>query len=263
VALAAALLAFFCLATVLFYMLGRFRVPAVPWICGFGGFALARLLRGWQESRGGPAKSGPSRRRAGPWPVLAALALSALAVNFAYEAYRNHLEVRVMRWVRPDGVKVDLADRTVLRDNGPHSFGGWFPVEVPEGDSLLAVRKEFATAPDAGSKGNPALRLAVLAPSGGTLELRSGGAALMVAVPAGLRWLTLEEVPLNGPEINGNTKPASAPGRRAVEVALRRVGTGGPVYLLFDTQRDYGRTAWSSGGKPPGEWVADLVLTVR
>lgn len=263
VAIVTALAAFFCLASVLFYMLGRFRVPAVPWICGFGGYTLVRLFQGLKKSAGKEEKDRFLVRRAGPWPLLALLAASALFVNFAFETYRNHLEVRVMRWVRPQGVRVALADRVVLRDNGPHSFGGWFPVEVPEGASPLVIRKEFVTESGDGGKGTPVLRITVLAPSGGTLQIESGGTTRETAVPVGLRWLTLEGIRLEESLAGGRADRASAAGRLSTRVALRQAGTGGPMFLLFDTQRNYGRTAWSIPEKPPGEWVADLVLSVR
>ncbi len=277
VAIVAGLLALSCLGTVIFYMLGRFRVPAVPWICGFGGYALARLASGWKQSRGADGRTNAIRRRKGPWPVLAVLAVSAVIVNFAFEAYRGHLEVFVMRWVRPDGVRVRLADRTVLRDNGPHSFGGWIPVEVPESGPPLTVRKEYVTKPGdsgtmtgrdngdraGGGNGSPALRFVVLAPAGGTLELQSGGIRQVAVVPAGLKWLAWEGIPVSGTASSGRPDAASPPAGTTVEISLRRAGPSEPLYLLFDAQRDYGRTVWPDGGKPPGEWVADLVLPAR
>lgn len=244
-ALLASLMGAGCLATVLFYMLARFRVPLTPWICGFGGVALVSLVRSWRRTpAGGAARVTTGRRRARERVVLALL-LSALTVFFAYTAYRNHLEKHLIRWARPSGVRLELENRFIRRDNGPRTFGGWVPVPVPTGGSSLRIRKTFVPI---GAETSGTLVLSLMSPSGGDLRVRANDRFGQVRLPRGIHQLpiALSVSGLPGPVVT-------------VDLELRAEPPG-KIFVMCDTQRDYGRTWFSDPSAAGGELVAEWVV---
>jgi hypothetical protein len=168
-------------------------------------------------------KSTPQRRMTAVAAVLAGIFVSA----FAYELYRGNCEAAVMRLVRPDGTKiVDRDGKTWIFDHGPMTFGAWNGIAAKPGAKF---EKRFAGVGGAGR-----MRLKVFAVQAGEL-----------VTDAGTFRLSAGE---NDIEFDAS---CGGEGRFAFTV----VSAPADTMLVFDGQRDYGRTR-INGEKAPGELVA-------
>gem|GEM_PF-628235 len=215
----------YCLATVLFYMLARFRVPVLPLLCVFGGAAVERLHRLWR------------RRACGSWLPTTVLAFAAavFVVFSGYPFYQQFFESAVMRWVRPDGVLVRTGSRTRLYDHGSRLCGGWLYVPVSAEPVVVWKRFLLPAAPPGGRR-QTRLRIPIRARSGARLDIEvlpPAGApvrdSFTAAASPELQWLTLP-VP----------EPPPAAGVAVWEVRFRR--RRGETAFAVDMYRDYGRT---------------------
>ncbi len=249
---AAGLVLFYCFAVVLFYILARFRLPVVPWLCGFAGAAVVmlwRTARWWRE---------PARRRRVVYGA-AVLLFSLGFVGFGYNIYRLGWEARVMRLARPHGVRLDLPDRQVVKDHGPYPFGGWALVKL----AGLEVTKSFVSRTPLADFRRVVLRVAVLVsePTDLSLTVLTPGQIS----PPGSRDFTVAPDPRQpGPEtwLQLELPPGSyvynADGRVSVSFRLDQ-RRGAEAMTIIDTQRDYGRTQLNAPA-PRGELVAELNL---
>lgn len=117
--------AVYCVATVMFYMLARFRVIAVPVLCVFAAYALergVRLTMRFLEGRTGLRKEA----------ILFAgsLIVGGYVCGAAFTQYQR-IEPAVMKMVRPQGTSFRYRDGWVLQDHGPQVTGGWRPLDQP------------------------------------------------------------------------------------------------------------------------------------
>ncbi len=116
-------------ATAAFYNLARFRAPILPEVAIFGGLFASEIVR---------------RSRRDEWKFIRSYGVLTLACGIfisvgAYEFYRQSLECRVLRTVRPQGTRLSLPDgRCVQFYHGPMTFGAWRPVEALQ-NSVLSV----------------------------------------------------------------------------------------------------------------------------
>jgi len=170
--------------------------------------------------------------RFGKLKKLRVLLLTLLAGCFitfaAYDAYRSYEPV-IFRVTSPRGVRLPLVDGQVLyKDNGPFTFGGWTQQELAPGATL---DKTFAGA-DPEKSG--IWQLTVLTAKPGVIAGRRDGQPFSYRA---------EKVGLNTVEISGGGKGS---------LTFDRIG--GEQYLLYDTQRDYGRSRYN-GEILHGEWV--------
>ncbi len=214
---------------ILFYVLARFRLPIMPLLCGFSAVTVLTLQRrfaAWRE---------PQRRR----PALLAAGLTALCfvfVLFGYDIYRIGWEPTVLQLVRPDGVRLEFPEKTVIKDHGPQSFGGWTPVPI---NDALEVRKTLVLQPEDRDKAVH-IRLAVAVETPVVLDITAPGqyrrAVALDAPPRAppLQWLTLELEPQNL-VYNDNGKALQ------LVLHLKQVSGRGAA-VVIDTQRRYGRT---------------------
>lgn len=114
-------------ATAAFYNLARFRAPILPELAIFSGLFVAEIVR---------------RSRRDEWKFIRSYGVLTLACGIfiavgAYEFYRQSLECRVLRIVRPQGTGLSLPDgRCVQFYHGPMTFGAWRPVEALQGSVL-------------------------------------------------------------------------------------------------------------------------------
>ncbi len=193
-------------ATVVFYILSRFRAPILPGLALFGGIFVDGCLR-------------LDRHR---FRVLAlpALVFGVWLTFAANDLYRERLEAAVMRLVRPDGVRYPLLDgRRMLLDHGPQTNGGWRELALKSGDR---IHKSFpgVTAP----RGRVEWSL-LAGETGARLRLRANGETKSVVLPpmslTPLAW----ELPLNGGELE-----------------FEVLAQSGQAFLLYDEQRRYGRS---------------------
>lgn len=245
-----------CATTVLFYVLGRFRVPNVPGMCLLGGYAVAVLLCRFTAWRRG-------RPQARLRLALCALVvgLSTLFVRDGFTLYADGLEPHVIRLVRPHGVVVASEGTLLLYDHGPMSLGGWMPLEMGPGGlhlvkdfhipkQALAMPRVFAAVslPLLNSAGTPvraSVRLQGKPAGEGQVEVR--------ATP-GIQWTQFHL---------GELTPIT--GRVRVEMTLVPENTETPVAVVVDTHRNYGRTAVSgdrgAAREIPAESCLELTLS--
>ncbi len=204
-------------AVAVFYILSRFRAPALPFLAIFGGGFLATLLRSFR------LKPEPRRQRLllGGVALLAGFWLS----GFSYDLYRTW-EPAIQRFVRPDGTFAAGAHF----DYGPFTFGGWSEEPAAPG---LVLQKTFAV----GDEERGTLKLQVISGSAGSITLRVNGE--LIARPLPPPGLGMLELPVTLHQ-----------GRVSIEV----VRMTGALSFLYDLQRDYGRSL-IQGEKLPGEWI--------
>jgi 4-amino-4-deoxy-L-arabinose transferase-like glycosyltransferase len=226
----------YALSIVLFYILERFRIPIVPLLGGFAGFAIAHI---WRQIR--------ATRRGHKRPLLllgAILLLSAVFVGYGYDAYRYGWERTVTRIARPNGVQLALLDRYEVKDHGPYSFGGWTPIPIAP---QLQIRKTFIVADTAVANSATHLRLAVSGAQGTTVEIAIGGQTQTITLPiAGLNWL---DFPLPDDAIQTSEDSWT------IDISI---AAAPDTFVIIDTQRDYTRTTFDLEF-PPGELVIELI----
>lgn len=228
-ALAAYFILAYWLATVAFYILARFKVPAIPLLCVMGaGFTWTALRQiATKDFHGLLVRQ------------TAALALAVFVCYCAYDIYRFGFEAKVMGIVRPDGVKVETSSaETMLLDNGPESFGCWTPIKLDAGTRLV---KSFKI-PTGDFK---AAKLEIsgfwFSPGEATLSVNGISKTFSATRPGPMPLAFELQCPPDG--------------RFIVEA----VNVAGELSLGADLQRNYGRSALN--GTPfDGELVARLRL---
>ena len=107
----------YALATVAFYVLARFRVPAWPFFAIAAGMFLADFLTALADWR--------KNARHLLLHVLPALLAGAYFAYFFYPSYRIWYEPRLTKLTRPDGVRLETDSRLLMHDNGPNYLGCW------------------------------------------------------------------------------------------------------------------------------------------
>ena len=126
-------------ATAAFYNLSRFRAPILPLLAVFAGIFVAKLLH---------------KSRIDQWKYIRIYGvLNLLAGIFlsmgAYEFYRQILESKILRTVRPAGTSLQLPDgRKVRFYHGPMTFGSWQLLDTPVG-TTASVKFPFEAAASA------------------------------------------------------------------------------------------------------------------
>ncbi|OGV67220.1 MAG: hypothetical protein A3K19_26255 [Lentisphaerae bacterium RIFOXYB12_FULL_65_16] len=247
------MVAVFCLGTVLFYILGRFRLPLVPLLCAFGGAAVDSALRQFLRSRQNHTRRGPLL-----WHALA-LCLGLFATLRAFPLYQLSLEKSLVRTARPHGVLAVSQNTLTVYDHGPLPYGGWSLTELPETGACLV--KTFCLPPgyDAGAlPPDLRLRIPVQGTPGAQLGVGVGpddGQAQPQTVTLGsgreIEWIEMAVAGL-----------APRDGRVRVKILLRPVS--GKVGIVLDHLRDYGRTetvdSLGRGSSLGAELAAELVL---
>lgn len=248
-----ATIAAYCLSTVVFYILARFRLPVVPLLAVCGGALLSQCVRLWRRHDRNRSIAVDARRLA----IVFVLAL--LLVVQAYPVYRGTVEPLALRLARPHGVAIEFGDTLRVYDHGPQTLGGWMLLAVPpEG---MTIEKTFALperiVPPAGFR-RAALRIPFGGRAGTRADVRVGQGSgeprrVMVATSGGraMDWL---EVPLDPP----------APDARRVTLRVHVKPLAGQVFLAMDRQRDYRRTRVLDAGpddeSPGAEAAFELLL---
>jgi hypothetical protein len=220
----------FLLATAAFYILARFRVPAVPLLAiGAGGFAGVLTVEIRRRDR----------RKIVMHSILPLL-LGLFIVFSAYDIYRYSFESQVMRIVRPYGIRSELQGNKILyMDNGPLSFGSWTPFELKEGQ-VIGKKFSLKDSPD-GKIAKFAIPFACEIP--GRIKIEINGVPQTFDLKHGMNEKIFET------HIN-----ASEP-----QIVIKTLYLDCKAHLILDHQRDYGRTE-IDGEKIPAELVAKLYL---
>ncbi|MBT7303055.1 MAG: hypothetical protein HN849_26220 [Victivallales bacterium] len=227
----------YCAGTVLFYILARFRLPVVPLLCVFAGNG---AMVGIERFRRAAGEKGRQQRLV----LLLGLVLAAFFVCAGFQLYQLRFETGVIRWLRPDGVQVELPDRVVCYDHGPlfPGVGGASLRDIPPEGTLLG--KAFVL-PSGLAVRQGTLRIPLVR-SGPETEIpfmlkdcEQRGAPTWDRDWRGFEWLNI-------PVTLGTIED----GVVRITVGLD-VKTGGGA-VVFDQYRDHGRTLI---GTPQGETV--------
>ncbi len=163
-----------CLGTVIFYILARFRLPAVPLLCIFGGAAISLAIGRLLAYRRCPG----SRPAAALLRVVLALAFGLALAWGAYPAYELYLGPRLLRLARPAGTIVEAGNQLLVFDHGSPAPFGWFTL-VLDSQPVVVVKKLLVPADRhwAGQAGAGTVEFAFLGQPGSELELRFPTAA--------------------------------------------------------------------------------------
>ena len=213
------------LATSAFYILARFRMPAVPLLAVTAALFSVKFLAVLRK-----------RKRKAAILLTLLLIFSTLTTVFGYDTYRYLLEKHVMKIVRPDGVRGKLADgRIMIRDNGPSSFGSWTPLQLEEG---MRIQKRFSiSANSAYTEKTAEFALETFWLTSGTLTLNIDG----------------KNTVIHNPETGRKTIKFTVATPSDVRITV--TGLNCRVYVFADMQREYGRT-FINGKEIPGELAA-------
>ena len=230
----------YAFATVAFYMLARFRVPAWPFFAVAAGMFLSDLLAALASRR--------NKTRRLLLHCLPALLAGVYFAWFFYPSYRDTYEPELMKPARPDGVRLETASMFLEHDNGPYYLDGWSAAKL---DGGVTVSKTFSARGLDLSKYSKAYVTATFYTElPRVIEAVCNGKAESVRLaPTGLQRLPFIPVRFGpfpvSPEL---TFTFSFPG-----LAPDQVG------LAIDFHRDYGRTVYR-GEVFPAEAVMRLEL---
>lgn len=123
----------YAFATVAFYVLARFRVPAWSFFAVAAGLFLADLLTAVASWR--------NNTRHLLLHFLPALLAGVYFAYFFYPSYRQAYEPRLTAFARPDGVRLETASSLLAHDNGPCYLDGWDAAKL---DGGTTVSKTFS-----------------------------------------------------------------------------------------------------------------------
>lgn len=226
----------FYVAVVIFYILSRFKAPAIPFLTIFGGGVVSAWILLYREAL-------PEKR----FLAIGRIAIFLLAGCFfscsAYNAYRD-CEAMVNRWIYPDGIELDMQGENIqLFDYGPYPFGGWSYQKLTPGDRIM---KNFSRL--RGKRIYADFGLMVNSIDAVDIVFQVNGVVQNVKLPAvepGKN--TRRMIPLRACVQDGN-----------LEVAVLSI-SGGEVWAVYDIQRQYDRSAFNDAVLD-GEWVVRAVI---
>jgi Dolichyl-phosphate-mannose-protein mannosyltransferase len=220
----------YCLATMAFYILARFRAPLIPLLAILGGIFVNRVWRVCKKDR-----------RNLYIPYILVFCMSTFICFLAYDTYRTEYETLVMREVRPNGISVPMRHgKMMYLDNGPQTFGGWTPMPFTRGTDL---KKQFKINKSAkGSVAELELTLIFSEPGEATLRIND----------------KIERAIANRGGAARKTFVISLPSTGVVNIKL--VSSTCNVFFIIDTQRNYGRSSINER-LIPGEIVCRLFIS--
>ncbi|MBR3506672.1 MAG: glycosyltransferase family 39 protein [Lentisphaeria bacterium] len=233
----------YALATVAFYVLARFRVPAIPFFAVGAALFVMDYIRAIFGGRG-------NRRR-----ILLRFCPALLAgicfTVFFYPVYRYSYEAGLTKLTRPDGVRLETASMLLAHDNGPNYLDGWAAAKL---DGGVTFSKTFsAHGIDLRKYANAYVTVSFFTEQPRKIEVVCNGKRETVSLaPHDLYRLPLIPVRLGPfPVPEDLTFTFSFPG-----LAPDHAG------LAVDFHRDYGRTAYQ-GEVFPAEAVVRLELVEK
>lgn len=220
----------FWVATALFYILARFRVPIIPHLAIFAGIFLVWFKESFRQKH--------------ILTIGGGILIFGVFICFsAYDLYRYNLESTITAWVRPNGVKVALTpDRIMYLDNGPMTFGGW---EFVDFDQKMTVSKKFAVTVTA-SHSHREVEITLAAKEAGTAVISLNGQT--------------QDFEFTRPGITRHTY--ALPEHSPAQIELKVISSTSPIFLIIDRQRNYGRTK-INGELFDGEMVCRFFLSKR
>lgn len=226
-------IAAYMFATMAFYILGRFRLPVVPLLAvasgGFFYFFFKAFLK---------------KKRVIFYVFFGVFIASAFVSFMGFDLYRGLFEKSVVRHVRPNGVRVELSpNESIYMDNGPATCGGWTPRMLFPG---TVISKRFMIK-EKGPFAKATIQLKIYWEDESFAEFETNGMAF--TVKSGNPGLREHEIPVHVDEDG------------YVRLRVKNLGQG-RVFVFFDSQRDYERTA-IDGFAVPAELVGSLKITTK
>ena len=220
----------YCLSTVAFYILARFRMPLIPLLAILGGIFINRVYRVCKNDR-----------RNLYIQYIIAFCISVFICFLAYDIYRENYESAIMRTVRPDGVRVEMGNNAAMYlDNGPRTFGGWNTMSFVRGADLRKQFKISKISKDAVAK----LEFTLIFTKAGEATLRVNNKYERFIAPQGGQIKKTFVIPLSASGV----------------VNINLVSSTCNVFYIIDTQRNYKRS--SIDDQPcPGEIVCRLFIS--
>lgn len=202
----------YCLSTIAFYILARFRAPLVPLLAVLGGIFINRVYRVCRKDR-----------RSLYIPYIIAFSLSVYICFLAYDTYRYEYESDIIREVRPNGVQVAMGNgKMMYLDSGPRTFGGWAPIGLPPGAELEKHFKVGDIPKDAVTELEFTLIFSM--PGEATLKVNDKHERYVASQPGPLTKVFKIQLPSTG----------------VVRISL--VSASCNVFFIIDGQRNYGRS---------------------
>ena len=232
----------YALATVAFYMLARFRVPAIPF------FAIGAALFAMDFIRKGRRATENKNLQWIPLKYCFAILAGMYFAYFFYPSYRKAYEPGLTKLTRPDGVRLKTASMLMAHDNGPNYLDGWMAANLNSG---VTFSKTFSAKDiDLSKYSNAYVTVTFYTEQSRAIEVVCNGKRETVnLIPHGLYRLPLIPVRLGPfPVPKDLNFTFSFPG-----LASDQVG------LAVDFHRDYGRTTYQ-GEVFPAEAVVRLEL---
>jgi len=148
----------YCFITFMFHVLARYRLPVLPFLCGFAGLAVHYILLNWP-------------RKKYLLKTLLLLIVCLLFVGQGFQFYSKNLEKHFISFARPDGVQVKLGKIWKISDNGPEGFGGWSYEKIK---SRLVLKKKFHIPKGVETFPKRSLRICIFSENGGKVEISAG-----------------------------------------------------------------------------------------
>lgn len=232
----------YALAAAAFYILARFRVPAVGLLCTQAGLVLPVILAAWKKKD----------HKFFLFYRIAPIVIAAGIVYLAYESYAIAYEPAFMRVLRPDGVCLDDVEKkqVIVFDHGPQLPLGWDVLPLKNG---MEIRKHFVMPKSTCTSAQLELRLVVFQPCTILYRINDGEEkALSLAAPGHGKTAEMRNIriPLHTPAVDGIYR---------IRLESGLTSNGESAGLFVDMRRNYGRTFID--GKPfPGEAVIRLEL---
>jgi 4-amino-4-deoxy-L-arabinose transferase-like glycosyltransferase len=245
-------------STILFFVVGRFRLTIFPVLCMFAGHALNTLVAYLSFDRENSTASSKYR-------TIVALLISIPLVWDGFGFYETHLERPIIRMVRPHGVLAILGDQRLIYDHGPEPMGGWTDVSLPVGlATTLTKTFSIPSIHDVSARVPVRIRLPLRFRTAGGVEIEihdrgeAVGAVHATGGPAdAISWVAVD-LPARAPMPVGS-------GELTLDIVIRP-DAGSSVATVIDRRRNYGRTRWTGPGGTPAvsksEACVELVLSL-
>lgn len=223
----------FYAAVVIFYLLSRFKAPAIPLLALFGGGAVDSWII--------TIKSAEKEKRLIICGKVAIFLLLGFWLSFsAYDSYRD-CEAAVNRIIYPDGIVLDMQGENIHHfDYGPQPFGGWSYEKLMPG---MKITKKFAK-----------------------LDQQQVLLAFMVASVEPVKFeLSVNNVPyyFELPAVQpGKSERKMLPLNATLSfgtVEIKVISATSDIYAVYDCQRVYDRSALN-GYALDGEWVIRAIV---
>ena len=239
----------YCLSIIIFYVLSRFRLPIIPLLCGFSGYTLVNLLRSSRQYLATAEKGQRFLLK------IAICFVAFLTVGYGFDIYRGFWEKDVIRLVRPSGVRLVFNDKTLVKDHGPVTFGGWITQPMHE---THRVAKDLVLADLDWEGRNLLIRFPVSSPRQTSFLLSidcmsdRGPDQIQkeIKVDPGFQWVRFAIDTKCAHVIDG-----------IMTLTLNFATQLDVVGLYFDSQRQYGRTRINGNiDDGLGEMVLELVI---